>query len=98
MKGKPKYKLGQTVVFKFPEDINSKEGIIYIIDANGTWDFPNEVCYDILVLNDTYKVGIRQSDGTTIEEERQGECLNKHIPERLILYGKKTKRVRQSTD
>lgn len=44
--GKPKYKYQDKVAFK----INGKtvEGSIYIIDAYGTFENPNEVSYDIL--------------------------------------------------
>jgi hypothetical protein len=44
--GKPKYKYQDKVSFK----INDKtvEGSIYIIDAYGTFENPNEVSYDIL--------------------------------------------------
>lgn len=46
MKGKPKFKYGEKVQFKFGDEI--KEGTIYIIDKYGTWDDPSDVSYDIM--------------------------------------------------
>jgi hypothetical protein len=44
---KPKYKIGDKVTFVLENEKFSGE--VYIVDANGTWDNPNEVSYDVLV-------------------------------------------------
>ena len=46
MLGKPKFKLNDKVSFTLQEEII--EGVIYIVDAYGTFDNPNEVSYDVL--------------------------------------------------
>ena len=56
MKGFPKYSRGQLVSFTFtnvryPEPV-TKVGRVYIIDAFGTFDDPDDVSYDILVENE----------------------------------------------
>lgn len=47
MKGKPKFKHGDTVIFTFVGD-EQKVGTIYIVDKYGTWDDPSDVSYDIM--------------------------------------------------
>lgn len=47
MKGKPKYKLNDTVEFKVRDEI--LQGYIFIIDKYGTFDNPTDVSYDIMV-------------------------------------------------
>ena len=47
MKGKPKYKLNDSVEFKVGDDIF--QGYIFIIDKYGTFDNPTDVSYDIMV-------------------------------------------------
>lgn len=47
MKGKPKYKLNDTVEFKVCDEI--LQGYIFIIDKYGTFDNPTDVSYDIMV-------------------------------------------------
>lgn len=46
MLGKPKFKLNDKVSFTLQEE--TIEGVIYIVDAYGTFDNPNEVSYDVL--------------------------------------------------
>ena len=48
MLGNPKYKLGETVQFWWNDD-EKKEGIIYFIDKYGTFEYPDDVSYDIMV-------------------------------------------------
>ena len=50
MKGKPKYTYGDTVKFQFGDVV--KTGIVYIVDAYGTFEDPSDASYDILVEND----------------------------------------------
>lgn len=47
MKGKPKYKLNDTVEFKMCDEI--LQGYIFIVDKYGTFDNPTDVSYDIMV-------------------------------------------------
>lgn len=51
MIGKPKYKLGDKVIFVC--DFNNKheelEGEIWVVDEFGTFDDPSDVSYDIFV-------------------------------------------------
>lgn len=47
MKGKPKFKHGDTVCFIFKGEV--KKGIVYIIDEFGCFSNPEDVCYDILI-------------------------------------------------
>lgn len=47
MLGKPKYKEGATVKFIVGDKL--KTGIIWIVDKYGTWDYTEDVSYDILV-------------------------------------------------
>ena len=47
MVGKPKYKCGDIVQFKFYDGI--KEGVIAIVDKYGTFEDNSDVSYDILV-------------------------------------------------
>lgn len=47
MLGKPKYKVGTTV--KFIVCGKSKTGVIWIVDKYGTWNYTEDVSYDIMV-------------------------------------------------
>lgn len=46
MLGKPKFKLNEEVTFTLQD--KTIEGVIYIIDAYGTFDDPSDVSYDVL--------------------------------------------------
>ena len=77
MLGKPKYKYGDKVRFSIYKNSlsNSKielKGEIWIIDSYGTFDDDSDVSYDILVKN-YYK------------DRENGDCLFKHINEKLII-------------
>lgn len=50
MLGKPKYKCGDIVKFKFDNTI--KEGVIAIVDKYGTFEDNSDVSYDILVKSE----------------------------------------------
>lgn len=50
MKGKPKYKVGTTVKFIVGDEL--KTGEIFVVDAYGTFDNPDDVSYDIMVESD----------------------------------------------
>jgi len=67
MKGKPKYNIGDKVQFTLEE--GTFYGEVYIVDAYGTWDNPNDVSYDIMVNN---------------WGPKKEECLFKHITESLV--------------
>lgn len=67
MKGKPKYKVGDKVQFTLEE--GTFYGEVYIVDAYGTWDDPNDASYDIMVDN---------------FGPRKEQCLFKHITESLV--------------
>lgn len=71
--GNPKYKYGDKVKFDLGDRI--LEGTVYIVDKYGTFEFPDDVCYDILACEDKYKSEINPL----------GECLYKHIKENLII-------------
>lgn len=47
MLGKPKYKEGTTVKFTFRNEL--KTGVIWIVDKYGTWNYTEDVSYDIMV-------------------------------------------------
>lgn len=47
MLGKPKYKEGTTVKFTFRNEL--KTGVIWFVDKYGTWDYTEDVSYDIMV-------------------------------------------------
>lgn len=47
MKGFPKFKIGDTVAFKFGDDV--KVGIVWVVDKYGTFEDPSDVSYDIMV-------------------------------------------------
>jgi hypothetical protein len=47
MLGKPKHKEGTTV--KFIVCGKSKKGVIWIVDKYGTWNYTEDVSYDIMV-------------------------------------------------
>ena len=67
MKGKPKYNIGDKVQFTLEE--GTFYGEVYIVDAYGIWDNPNDVSYDIMVNN---------------WGPKKEECLFKHITESLV--------------
>lgn len=50
MKGKPKYKIGDNVLFTFNDEKLS--GTVFIVDAYGTFEDPTDVSYDIMVEDD----------------------------------------------
>lgn len=54
MLGNPKFKREQMVTFSFENngETISHDGVIYIVDANGTFDQTDEPSYDIEVLLD----------------------------------------------
>ena len=45
MLGKPKFELNDKVSFTLQE--KTIEGVVYIVDAYGTFENPNEVSYDV---------------------------------------------------
>lgn len=47
MKGKPQFKVGNKVRF-FVQD-TMYTGYVYIVDAYGTFDYPDDVSYDIML-------------------------------------------------
>lgn len=47
MLGKPKYKEGTTVKFIFRNEL--KTGVIWVVDRFGTFDYKEDVSYDIMV-------------------------------------------------
>lgn len=47
MKGKPQFKVGDKVRF-FVQD-TMYTGYVYIVDAYGTFDYPDDVSYDIML-------------------------------------------------
>lgn len=47
MKGKPKFKVGDEVCFEWKKE--TKVGVVWIVDAYGTLNEPNDVSYDIFV-------------------------------------------------
>lgn len=54
---KPKYTYGDIVKFQFGQYtdekiVYTKEGIVAIVDANGTWLNPGKPSYDILVKDE----------------------------------------------
>ena len=68
MIGKPKYKAGDKVKFKFERNHEVwLEGVVEIVDAYGTLEQNEEVSYDILVENSPHFKG--------------EPCLYKHIRE-----------------
>jgi hypothetical protein len=75
MKGYPKYKVGDKVKFEFKKN-DIREGIIEIVDKYGTFDYPNDVSYDIMILD-----YIHPDDKTQTPEW----CLCKHNPENSII-------------
>lgn len=75
MKGFPKYKVGDRVKFKFTKD-DIREGIIEIVDKYGSFDFPEDVSYDIMISD-----YIHPNDKT----QTPGLCLCKHNPEDSII-------------
>ena len=72
MKGFPKYKVGDIVVFWLGD--TRYTGTVYIVDKFGTYDDNSDVSYDIMVEDDKY----------ITPANAMGECLFKHINERLI--------------
>jgi hypothetical protein len=47
MLGKPKHKVGDTVKFIFNNEL--KTGVIWVVDRFGTFDYTEDVSYDIMV-------------------------------------------------
>lgn len=91
--GKPKYKLGQTVMFKAPGDIYA-EGTIEIVDSYGTFFQNEEPSYDIMCENYAYKaLAFDEKTGERSEVCRIGECFVKHIEESLIVKRIRKKKV-----
>ena len=73
MIGKPKYTYDDEVEFEIKEndEIITLTGIIYIVDAYGTFDQNEEPSYDIMVEHSPHFEGDR--------------CLYKHIRERFVI-------------
>lgn len=69
MKGKPKYKIGDNVSFRFNNEKLS--GTVFIVDAYGTFEDPTDVNYDIMVEDDN-------------SDNIHNKCLYKHINEKLV--------------
>ena len=69
MKGKPKYKIGDNVSFRFNNEKLS--GTVFIVDAYGTFEDPTDVSYDIIVEDDN-------------SDNIHNKCLYKHINEKLV--------------
>ena len=78
MRGKPKFKHGDTVQFTLGD--KTLMGEVYIIDAYGTFDNPSDVSYDIMVKN--YQ----------IEDREPGDVLFKHITESEVSKVRKPKK------
>lgn len=78
MRGKPKFKHGDTVQFTFGD--KTPVGEVYIIDAYGTFDNPSDVSYDIMVKN--YQIDGREP----------GDVLFKHITESKVSKVRKSKK------
>lgn len=72
MIGNPKYSYGDKVQFTL--DGEDYEGTIYIIDKYGTFEDDSDVSYDVMVISDKFKS----------EFNPNGECLFKHLNEKLI--------------
>ena len=68
MRGKPKFKIGDSVQFIFDKE-GMFHGEVYIVDAYGTFEDPSDVSYDIMV----HEWGPKKED-----------CLFKHIPENIV--------------
>ena len=47
MRGKPKFKVNDNVSFEFKGE--TKTGVVWIVDAYGTFDDPSDASYDIYV-------------------------------------------------
>lgn len=75
MKGNPKFKIGDKVKFILQKD-DIREGIIEIIDKWGTFDYPKDVCYDIMISDYIHP---------SVPERGPGLCLCKHICEANVL-------------
>ena len=78
MRGKPKFKYGDTVQFTLGG--KTLVGEVYIIDEYGTFDNPSDVSYDIMVKN-------YQIDGG-----EPFDVLFKHITESKVSKVKKPKK------
>ena len=75
MLGNPKYKRGDIVGFTFTgneKDIKDVEleGEVFIVDSFGTFAYPEDVSYDIMVEHSPHFNGKK--------------CLYKHIPEKYV--------------
>lgn len=78
MRGKPKFKHGDTVQFTLGD--KTLVGEVYIIDAYGTFGNPSDVSYDIMVKN-------YQIDGG-----EPSDMLFKHITESKVKKVRKPKK------
>lgn len=78
MRGKPKFKHGDTVQFTLGG--KTFVGEVYIIDEHGTFDNPSDVSYDIMVKN--YQ----------IEDKEPYRTLFKHITESKVSKVRKSKK------
>lgn len=70
MLGKPKYKVGDEVLFEitYNDEKLTLEGKVEIIDSYGTFFDKSDVSYDIMVE----------------DFDNKGKCLCKHIPEKFV--------------
>lgn len=50
MRGKPKFKLNDTVSFKLGD--SEYMGYIYVVDRWGTFEDPSDVSYDVMVVDE----------------------------------------------
>lgn len=78
MRGKPKFKHGDTVQFTLGG--KTLVGEVYIIDEYGTFDNPSDVSYDIMVHD--YQIGDREPE----------DILVKHITESEVSKVRKSKK------
>lgn len=78
MRGKPKFKHGDTVQFTLCD--KTFVGEVYIIDEHGTFNNPSDVSYDIMVKN-------YQIDGG-----EPNDVLFKHITESKVTKVRKSKK------
>lgn len=67
--GKPKYKVGDRVHFKEIKYIDAgevkdfvREGTVCIVDAYGTCEYPDVVCYDVMTDSEILIKHIREDD------------------------------------
>lgn len=72
MKGNPKYKYGDKVIIEL--DGKQHVGEIYIIDKYGTWDYPDDVSYDIMIHDYVHPD----------TPDKISDCLCKHVTEKDV--------------